>query len=150
VLSEKRKMRVEEFETNLWKRQEQNRLQFTLNSGANPELVNEAETRLGHLPEQVRLFYSHFNGLSVESPALTIERIEDLRKDKEGRIPFCRLGQDIILSFDANKINEAGQWTIQNHETTYVVTLTMASFWSNKIFGWLDRECHIWEPEDYA
>jgi hypothetical protein len=30
------------------------------------------------------------------------------------------------------------------------VTLTMASFWSNKIFGWLDRKRHIWEPEDYA
>lgn len=143
-------MRLEEFEANLRKRQERNRLQFILNPGANIELVSEAETNLGHLPEQVRLFYSHFNGLSVESPALRIERIEDLRKDKEGRIPFCRIGQDIILSFVANKINEAGQWSIQNHETSYVVTKTMASFWSNKIFGWLDRERHIWEPEDYA
>jgi hypothetical protein len=143
-------MRLEEIETNLRKRQERSKLQFTLNPGANLELICEAETRLGHLPDQVRLFYSHFNGVSVEAPDLRIERIENLRKDKEGRIPFCRLGQDIILSFDANEINEAGQWTIKNHETSYLVTLTMASFWSNKIFGWLDRERHIWEPEDYA
>lgn len=143
-------MRIEEFETNLKKRQGRSRLQFTLNPGANPELISEAESRLGHLPDQVRLFYSHVNGFSVEAPALKIERIENLRKDKEGTIPFCRLGQDIILSFDANEINEAGQWTIQNHETSHVVTLTMASFWSNKIFGWLDRERRIWELEDYA
>jgi hypothetical protein len=146
----KEKMRIEDLETNLKKRQERNRLQFTLDIGASPEVINEAEAQLGGLPEQVRLFYSHFNGLSVESPALTIERIEDLRKDNEGRIPFCRLGQEIILSFDATKFNEAGQWTIQNHDTSYIVTLTMASFWSNKIFGWLDRERHIWEPEDYV
>lgn len=143
-------MRIEEFETNLKKRRERSRLQFTLNPGANPELISEAETRLGHLPDQVRLFYSQFNGLSVEAPALKIERIDNLKKDKEGRIPFCRLGQDIILSFDANEINEAGQWTIKNYETSYVVTLTMANFWSNKIFGWLDRERRIWEPEEYA
>lgn len=139
-------MRIEEFESNLKKRRERNGLQFTLNTGASPELISEAEMSLGHLPEQVRLFYSHFNSCTVDTPALRIEPIEDLRKDEEGKIPFCRLGQDIVLSFEANKINEAGQWTIQNHDTSYVVTLTMASFWSNKIFGWLDRERRIWEP----
>lgn len=141
-------MRIEEFETNLKKRQERNRLRFTLNTGASPELIKESESRLGRLPEQVRLFYMHYNGLSVEAPALIFYRIEELRKDKEGRIPFCRMGKDITLSFDATKINEADQWTIQDHETSYVLTLTMASFWSNKIFGWLDRERHIWEPEE--
>lgn len=141
-------MQFEEFESNLRKRQQRNGLQLTLNPGASPEMVQEAETSLGHLPEQVRLFYLHFNGLSVEAPALMIVPIEDLRKDEEGKIPFCRLGQDIVLSFEANKVNEAGQWTIQNHDTSYVVTLTMASFWSNKIFGWLDRERRIWEPEE--
>lgn len=142
-------MRIEEFESNLKKRRERNGLQFTLNTGATPELISEAEMSLGHLPEQVRLFYSHFNGCTVDAPALRIEPIENLRKDEEGKIPFCRLGQDIVLSFEANKINKAGQWTIQNHDTSYVVTLTMASFWSNKIFGWLDRERRIWEPEEY-
>ena len=141
---------MEEFETNLKKRQERNGLQFILNPGASPALIREAERNLGQLPEQIRLFYSHFNGLAVDAPALRIERIEDLRKDKEGRIQFCRLGQDITLSFETTRINEAGQWTIQNHETSYVVTLTMASFWSNKIFGWLDHERHIWEPEEFA
>jgi len=144
-------MRLEEFESNLKRRKERKGLQYVLNPGASAELIRNAENRLGELPDQIRQFYDYFNGLSINNSTFRVLPIEELKRDKSGKIPFCTFDGGIItLSFDASIRNAANQWTIENYATSYVVTLTMASFWTNKIIGWLDRDRRIWEPEEYT
>jgi hypothetical protein len=142
-------MKLEEFETNLNNSAEQSEVQHTLNPAATEQQILDAEKRLGKLPKQVRLFYSHFNGLLIRQPFLEILSLERLNKDQNGKVPFCTFGGEATLCFDTTKLNEAGQWTIENYKSQYVVTLTMASFWSNKIFAWLDHRRHIWEEEKF-
>jgi hypothetical protein len=143
-------MKLEEFETSLKNRAERSRVQYTLNPAASAQEILDAEVRLGKLPEQVCLFYSRFNGLLISQPFLEILSLESLNKDQNGKVPFCTFGNEATLCFNTTGLNEADQWTIENYKSQYVVTLTMASFWSNKIFAWLDQRRHIWEEEKFA
>ena len=143
-------MKLEEFETNLKKRAEQSQVQYVLNPAASAQQILDAEKRLGKLPRQVCLFYSHFNGLLISQPFLEIFSLEHLYKDQNGKVPFCTFGDEATLCFNTIRLNEADQWTIENYKSQYVITLSMASFWSNKIFVWLDHRRHIWEEEKFV
>jgi len=48
--------------------------------------------------------------------------------------------------FDTSHLNNVGQWYVFFFESRYQVTLTMASFWSNKIWNWIDKNRAIWLP----
>ena len=143
-------MKLEEFETNLKKRADRSQVQYTLNPGASAQQILDAEKRLGKLPKQVCLFYSHFNGLSMSQPFLRILGLECLNKDQDGKVPFCTFEDDVTLCFNTAGLNDADQWTIENYKSHYVVTLSLASFWSNKIFAWIDHRRHVWEQEKFV
>ena len=49
------------------------------------------------------------------------------------------------LGFDLRRRNDAEQWDILNVDTGFRVTLTMASFWSNKVLAWVDKRRAVWE-----
>lgn len=41
--------------------------------------------------------------------------------------------------------DNAKEWNILNKESGYEITKTISSFWSNKIWQWLEKENKIWE-----
>ncbi|WP_223645482.1 hypothetical protein [Corallococcus sp. EGB] len=51
------------------------------------------------------------------------------------------------LAFNVEAVNEAGAWDIVSAETGFQDTLTMAGFWSNKVFAWVMRQRRIWAEE---
>ncbi|NMO19599.1 SMI1/KNR4 family protein [Pyxidicoccus fallax] len=113
-----------------------------------PQGLAEVERRLGtRLPPGVRRFYEALDGFEVSSPRLHVFRAQSLSKDPDGRIAFAEFAGRHRLVFLANQLNPAQEWSIANAETGFVVTLTMASFWSNKVFAWLDRQRPVWGPE---
>ncbi len=64
---------------NFEKRKLKNNLSFELKGSATQEQIRAAEERLNvKFPDQVKLFYSFYNGLSVHNPPIEILRIEDL------------------------------------------------------------------------
>ena len=101
------------------------------------------------MPQQVKWFYLLCNGLKVEAPPLEIKSIEDLYTDKTGKIIFAIFDKRHRICFDVSKNNAASQWDILNYDNGFIVTLTMASFWTNKIFAWLDKRRTIWKEETY-
>lgn len=56
---------------------------------------------------------------------------------------------NVIIAADIQKINEANEYDIINYETKYVITKTFESFFTNKVWAWIDRKRTIWKEEIY-
>lgn len=121
---------------------------FAMGIPTSRDAISHAEQRLNVLfPEQIKIFYSNINGLKVEDPKLEIFPIENVEKSSEDRLIFAILAGAHPLYFDLSRTNEANQWDIVA-EDGFVVTKTMASFWSNKIWAWVERRRSILEEID--
>ncbi len=122
---------------------------YRLEGGATRNGIDETENRLElTLPKQIKLFYSHFNGISVDDPGLTIFAVETLSFDATKRLHFATFDFRHNVYFDASKINVADQWNIVG-EDNFLITHTMASFWSNKIWHWLKHRRSVWMEIDW-
>ena len=126
---------------------ERHGLDYFLAGAASAEDIRRAEGRLGvSLPEQVKLFYRSYNGLWVDDPQLEVLPLERLEMDGPARLHFATLDRGRRLYFDVSHVNAAGQWDIVTDDG-YRVTLTMASFWSNKIWAWVEKRRAIWQAD---
>ncbi len=137
-------MHLEQIKLNFDKRRDTKGLHAILQSGA----IDAAEVRIGHsFPDQVRAFYSKHNGLRVDDPRFEILPIDDLSADDQSRIHFATADGIYQICFDCSHLNEAEQWDIIEPETGDRITYTMASFWTNKIWKWLDHGLVFWHGE---
>jgi hypothetical protein len=124
--------------------QNANGLRLSVNPGLGESDLCDVESRLDVvLPAQVRYFYRACDGLDCADPALSVFRARDLRRDGS-LIPMARFDGQAVVGFRADRLNEAGQWSIVAVDTGFVVTRTMASFWSNKVLAWLQCRTRIW------
>ena len=72
----------------------------------------------------------------VESPCL------------DGRLmPFATFDHRRRTAFDPSSIRVADQWDIVNPDTGFRVTHTFASFITNKVWAWIDRNRPVWLDE---
>ena len=119
-------------------------LVYRLASGATLEKIRETESRIGlNLPEQVVSFWRSFDGLEVNDPQFRILSLSEMMLEKRFLI-FCNCNLTVRLAFDISAKNQAGQWSIVNADTNYLVTLTMASFWSIHMWSWIIKRRPIW------
>ena len=120
---------------------------YSLEKGANDKEIIETEKDL-HIsfPPQVKLFYEAYNGLIVKNPKLEIYSISKLQFTESGKLEFAIINEIHPLFFDTTSLNHAGEWNIVA-KNNYLVTMTMASFWSNKIWAWVRNKRAIWEEE---
>lgn len=119
-------------------------LEYRIYPGASAEVIDAAERRLGAtFPEQVRRFYGAFDGIEVLDPPFKLYALGEL--EREGSLlEFCLCDRVHRLAFDTSGINDAGQWFIVNGETGYRITYTMASFWSIRMWSWIELGRPIW------
>jgi SMI1/KNR4 family protein SUKH-1 len=137
-------MHLEHIPSRFQKLAENHGLNYSIAAAASVDELLRAEQRLGvTFPEQVRLFYRSFNGLRVDDPPLEVLPVGRLNFASPDRLHFATLGGGRPLYFDVSHPNEAGQWDIVSADD-YRVTLTMASFWSNKIWAWVEQRRAIW------
>ncbi len=126
-------MHLEHVPSRFQKLAEKHGLNYSLASPTSGEEILRAERHLGvSFPEQVRLFYRSFNGLRVAEPPFEVLPVERLYFASPNRLHFATLDGGRPLYLDVSHLNEAEQWDIVSADG-YRVTLTMASFWSNKI-----------------
>ena len=139
-------MHLQDFRQNLERRSTAQGFTFQIGASASEGLIQLAENRLGaSFPEPVRLWYRCCYGLYIDTPTLEILPLDKLQSDDSSRIVFSILDAQVAVCFDASHLNEAGEWDILNYATGYRVTLTLASFWSNKIWAWVEKRRPIWE-----
>jgi hypothetical protein len=144
-------MQIEHLKINFEKKSKQKNFSYTLYQPASNTVIKKTEERLDlRIPDQVALFYSHYNGLEVENPQLTIIPIEHWEITPEMLIHFSTIDGQYRLCFDTMRLNDANQWSIINCKTGYLVTYTMSSFWTNKIWNWVLKRRTIWEKENMS
>jgi len=142
-------MHIEQVAVQLKRRSVEHGWRYSLGEPAPESALLETESRLGvRFPEQVKVFYRSYDGLVVEIPAIIVHRLEKLRFASSNLLLFATLQDQHDLCFDVSHVNAADQWDIVSGETRYRVTLTMASFWSNKLWAWLDKGRPIWMESD--
>lgn len=121
---------------------------YTLGSPAAESALLAAETRLGvAFPEQVKAFYRHYDGLVAGTPPVVIHSVANMRFVTPEYLLFATIANQHDLCFDVSNLNQADQWDIVPAATGYRVTLTMASFWSNKLWAMLVKNQPVWEGE---
>ncbi len=142
-------MNIDHLIGNFEKRRVKKNLVYKIGEPASENQIKNVEAKLEVLfPDQLRMFYSHYNGLKVEEPPLEIFNVEKLVKINN-LIHFSNINKDIKICFDCKELNQAKQWNIINYDDGYRITLTFASFWSNKIWAWIDKKREIWAEEIY-
>ena len=120
----------------------------------NPSCIDEitnTEERFGiSFPEQVREFYLSCNGVLFPSPFLNILPLSELQftRDKQYLV-FCLISDHQTIGFDTSKLNTANQWSIVGIAEHHQITFTMASFWSSKVWRWVERYRPIWNDSEY-
>lgn len=143
-------MRIEHVAVNLERRAQKSGLNYTLGAPASAQQILQAEQRFGvAFPAQTRLFYQHYNGLEVAAPSLTVLPLEQMSFLAPGYLHIATIDHQHHLYFDTTALNPAEQWDIVTVPAGFVVTRTMASFWSNKIWAWIDKGRAIWQKEVY-
>ncbi len=143
-------MELKYLKQNLEKSKKKNGITYLLGKPVSKEEIESLEYRIKiHFPNQVKLFFMTHNGLKIQNPDLEIFPINELVCVTKKRIKFCKIDNIHEIGFDISKLNSAGQWNILNLSTNFVITLTMASFWSNKIWAWVNNRREIWKKEIY-
>lgn len=120
-------------------------MKYVLGAPAADEEIRKTEQRLGvSFPVQVKMFYQSFNGLKVDEPKLEVLSLEKLNFTSPNYLHFATFDGCRSVYFDISHINVAEQWNIVDEDNDHV-TLTMASFWSNRIWYWIDYRRVIWK-----
>lgn len=121
--------------------------EFTINSGASQASFEKVETKTGQvIPNKIRSFWTYYNGLETVNPALKIHPINEWEISNE-LIHFASFNDTNKIYFKIDQLNQAKEWSIINKKENYILTLTMSSFWSNKVWHWLEHERSIWKDE---
>jgi hypothetical protein len=140
-------MHLEQLRSSFERRQQRGNFVYSIQAAASIEDISNAQKRLSvEFPSQVKMFYQCANGLRVDDPPLEIFPLDRLHRTSSTLVQFATLDGRHQLVFDTSHLNEAGQWSILG-ANGFHVTLTMASFWSNKIWAWLDKRRKIWQDE---
>lgn len=116
------------------------------------DILNESdfiqiEKKLGIIIHQkVKDFFKVANGLTTTSPVFEIIDLRNLKVENK-LIHFATFNGTIPVCFRIDKLNDGDDWTILVKETEFEITKTISSFWSNKIWKWLEQKNIIWEEK---
>jgi hypothetical protein len=118
---------------------------FQLGQKIKKEDIEILEKRIGVVfPEKLTLFYLHLNGLKTENLSFIIIPINELQLVNEN-IHFATFNNIIPICLNTKTLNQTNEWSIINKATNYELTKSISSFWSNKIWHWLEKGNTIWE-----
>ena len=95
------------------------------------------------IPLNIKKFMLIANGLKTFNPDFEIIDF-NLWELRDNFIHFAIFDNKHKIVFDTRKLNDANEWTILSEKNNYKITLTISSFWSNKIWHWLKEKHEIW------
>lgn len=140
---------IEEFKKALEKRSRANRIKYSI-KGSTKDLSNEIiNSSLAYkMPDKTLKFLLEVNGIEIISPReLRFLSISELRFEISNYLVFAIINNNEVIAFDTSKINQAEEWDIINIRNEYIITKTVRSFLTNKVWAWIDRGRPIWEQE---
>lgn len=121
---------------------------FTINPGLSDSDIENIQIKIGkQIPNKIKEFYKSINGFKTRNPDFEMFPMEKWINTDSELIHFSKFDNDNKVYFDTKEINQADSWSILNPQNNYVLTLTMSSFWSNKVWHWIENRREIWNDE---
>lgn len=98
-------------------------------------------------PQPVINFYTEIEFLKIIEPKYF--EIIDLMHFEiiDNKYLFFSIVGDEKICFDISNINSAGEWDIICLSNNFLITKTLSSYLTNKIWAWIDRGREIWRSE---
>ena len=78
-----------------------------------------------------------------KNKTLELLGVNDIELLENRFLKFSIINNNEIICFDTLEINSAGEWDILNYNNKFVITKTIPSFLTNKIWAWIDRDKNI-------
>jgi hypothetical protein len=120
---------------------------YSIGETINLNNIKNVEKRLSiNVPEKVCEFYLSLNGLRIKNPQFEIIDMNNWIIET-GFIHFATFDNSTKIYFDIHNLNEVQEWDIINRTIDYELTKTISSFWSNKIWKWIEFKKQIWLPD---
>ena len=95
------------------------------------------------IPSKIKDFMLVANGLKTFNPDFEIIDL-NFWELNDKFIHFATFDKIHNVAFNTNKLNSANEWTILNLTNNYELTVSISSFWSNKIWHWIKQRHEIW------
>jgi hypothetical protein len=141
---------LDDFKQALEKKQSKNKIAYTANT---TDFVNteKIESVVGkNAPEGVKYLFTLFNGLSISEPRhFDLLKFANVEIFEDRFLSFALINETEKICFDMKELNVAGEWDVINYSNGFVITKTLASFLTNKVWAWIERARTIWKEELY-
>lgn len=99
------------------------------------------------LPKSIEEYYKKIKSVSIEGPRqFEMFPLEHIYFVDEKHLAFSKIGNNLIC-FNTSELNTADEWDIICKYNDYLITKTLASYLTNKVWAWIDRGREIWKDE---
>jgi hypothetical protein len=104
-----------------------------------------------NIPINIEQYITNYTPIIIQKINHSIEllKISDFEIIDNRFLMFSRVNGIEIICFDTNNINSANEWDIVNYSNNYLITKTIESYLTNKIWAFVDREREFWKQEQY-
>ncbi|GAB5408772.1 MAG: hypothetical protein BalsKO_11370 [Balneolaceae bacterium] len=121
---------------------------YEIAEGLSSDEIHHVEKTLNiSFPSTIVKLLSHIDGLKINNPEFILFEAKKWEIDDSKLMNFAQFKDSIDIAFDTNLNNSSGQWDIMNVQNNYVLTLTIESFLSNKIWHWIENRREIWKDK---
>lgn len=104
-----------------------------------------------NIPPNIDFYIRNYQPVIIKNNNRVIELLNSSKFEMiENRfLMFSKINNTEIICFDTFNINSAHEWDIVNYSNKFVITKTISSFITNKIWAWIDRGRTIWDAENH-
>jgi hypothetical protein len=100
-------------------------------------------------PKNILYYYSRIDSLNIIQPRqIEILSVKNMSIMEHRYLHFANINVVEKICFDMSKQNEAKEWDIINLSNNFLITKTISSFMTNKVWAWIDRGREIWKEEN--
>lgn len=114
----------------------------------NTELESISMPSVNHVPQGIIDLYCKVRSLEILNPYhFELLPIEQFRLMNDRYLHFATINHTEKLGFDIVQKNVAGEWDIVNIDNGFLITYTLGSFLTTKIWRWIYWGKEIWREE---
>lgn len=105
-----------------------------------------------NIPQAVGFYINNYQPVIITNNDRVIELLHSSKFEMfENRyLMFAKINNIEIICFDTLNINSANEWDILNYSNKFIITKTISSFITNKVWAWIDRGRIVWDVENYS
>lgn len=104
-----------------------------------------------YFPENIYSYFENYKPVEISNKNNSIKLlpISEVIYINKKYLQFAKINNEIIICFDTSRKNSAEEWDIINFSNNFLITKTISSFLTNKIWAWIERNRMIWAIESY-